>query len=169
VRLTVDLPGVLASDLDVAIQHGILTITGARQTLSVDGTVVLKKHKFSRRYAIDTDVVDVSQVNANLSHGVLTVKAPKRVKRADRMKVHVSEGNVDNATASNVLVTTRDSETHAQAPIAPVSSSHITTSATQGSLERMNEPSSSRPHGEGLPMETSNTVVSPDEDALNKT
>jgi HSP20 family protein len=90
VRLTVDLPGVLPKDLDVAIQHGVLTISGARKTMSVDNTVCLKKQKICRRYAIDTDIVDVSKVSANLSLGVLSVRAPKRA-REDSMRVNVTE------------------------------------------------------------------------------
>lgn len=130
VRLTVDLPGVFAKDLDIAIQHGILTITGARQTLSVDGSVVLKKHKFSRRYAVDTDVVDVSKFGANLSHGVLTVRAPKRVNRQDRVQVKVTEREDESALTHNdnadkIRIETQDGGV-SQASIAPVGSSGVT-------------------------------------------
>jgi HSP20 family molecular chaperone IbpA len=89
-RLTVDLPGVHLRDLDVNINHGVITIEGSRRTMSVDGSVCVKKQKVSRRYAIDTDVVDMQKVAANLKFGVLTIKAPKKSKR-NRGRVDVTE------------------------------------------------------------------------------
>jgi HSP20 family molecular chaperone IbpA len=46
-RLTVDLPGVQLKDLDVDINHGVLTIEGSRRTMSFDGSVCIKKQKIS--------------------------------------------------------------------------------------------------------------------------
>jgi HSP20 family molecular chaperone IbpA len=89
-RLTVDLPGVQLKDLDVNINHGVLTIEGVRRTMSVDGSVCVKKQKLSRRYVIDTDVVDMQKVAANLKFGVLTIKAPKKSK-PNRFRVDVTE------------------------------------------------------------------------------
>jgi HSP20 family molecular chaperone IbpA len=76
-RLAVDLPGVQLKDLDVIINHGVLTIEGFRRTMSVDGSVCVKQ-KISRRYAIDADVVDLNNAAANLKFGVLTIKASKK-------------------------------------------------------------------------------------------
>jgi HSP20 family molecular chaperone IbpA len=70
------LPGVQLKDLDVIINHGVLTIEGFRRTMSVDGSVCVKQ-KISRRYAIDADVVDLNNAVANLKFGVLTIKASK--------------------------------------------------------------------------------------------
>ena len=79
-RLAVDLPGVQLKDLDVNINHGVLTIEGSRSIMSVDGSVCVKKQKISRRYAIDADVVDLHNAAANLKFGVLTIKASKKSK-----------------------------------------------------------------------------------------
>jgi HSP20 family molecular chaperone IbpA len=89
-RLTVDLPGVQLKDLDVNINHGVITIEGVRRTMTVDGSVCVKKQKVSRRYAIDTDVVNMEKVAANLKFGVLTIKAPKKSK-SNRVRVAVTE------------------------------------------------------------------------------
>lgn len=112
-RLTVDLPGVFARDLEVAINHGVLTIQGVRKTMSVDGTVCIKKHKFSRRYAIDTNVVDVARVDANLSHGVLAIRAPKksgsqhvRIDEADEQ----TRNTTGNLSSREINVTTSNHE-----------------------------------------------------------
>lgn len=144
VRLTIDLPGVLARDLDVAIHHGILTITGSRQTMSVDGAVVLKKHKFSRRYAIDTNVVDVTKVSANLSLGVLTIKAPKKTGQLDRVKVNVTEGDkpmtFPDVSGNVIVATSADGTTNTLASIAPVGSTAVTTAASDaGPLQSLGQ------------------------------
>jgi HSP20 family molecular chaperone IbpA len=78
-RLAVDLPGVQLKDLDVIINHGVLTIEGFRRTMSVDGSVCVKQ-KISRRYAIDADVVDLNNAAANLKFGVLLSKHLKKPK-----------------------------------------------------------------------------------------
>jgi HSP20 family molecular chaperone IbpA len=97
-RLAVDLPGVQLKDLDVNINHGVLTIEGSRRTMSVDGSVCVKKQKISRRYAIDGDVVDLHNAVANLKFGVLTIKAPKKPK-PNRVRVDVTEDDEEDTSA----------------------------------------------------------------------
>jgi HSP20 family molecular chaperone IbpA len=97
-RLAVDLPGVHLKDLDLIINHGVLTIEGVRRTMSVDGSVCVKKQKVSRRYAIDADVVDLSNAAANLKFGVLTIKAPKKSK-PNQVRVKVTEDDEEDASA----------------------------------------------------------------------
>jgi HSP20 family molecular chaperone IbpA len=98
-RLAVDLPGVQLKDLDVNINHGVLTIEGSRRTMSVDGSVCVKKQKISRRYAIDGDVVDLNNATANLKFGVLTIKAPKKSK-PNRVRVDVTEDDEGDTSAA---------------------------------------------------------------------
>jgi HSP20 family molecular chaperone IbpA len=102
-RLTLDLPGVQLKDLDVNINHGVLTIEGSRRTMSVDGSVCTKKQKISRRYAIDTAVVAVHSATANLKFGVLTIKAPKKSK-PNRVRVDVTENDEGLTSSTNVAV-----------------------------------------------------------------
>jgi HSP20 family molecular chaperone IbpA len=97
-RLAVDLPGVQLKDLDVNINHGVLTIEGVRRTMSVDGSVCVKKQKISRRYAIDSEVVDLHNAAANLKFGVLTIKAPKKSK-PNQVRVDVTEDNEEDTSA----------------------------------------------------------------------
>jgi HSP20 family molecular chaperone IbpA len=105
-RLTVDLPGVQLKDLDVNINHGVLTIEGVRRTMTVDGSVCVKKQKVARRYAIDTDVVDMQKVTANLKLGVLTIKAPKKSK-PNRVRVAVTEDDEGASLGPNITVSTQ--------------------------------------------------------------
>lgn len=97
IRLTVDLPGVLAGDLQVSVDKGVLTITGARKFMSVDGAVCVKRQKFSRRYAIDTNVVDIGALTAHLSQGVLTIRAPKKA-QPQHVQVEVTQDDVEAST-----------------------------------------------------------------------
>jgi HSP20 family molecular chaperone IbpA len=114
-RLTVDLPGVQLKDLDVNINHGVLTIEGVRRTMTVDGSVCVKKQKVSRRYAIDTDVVDMQKVAANLKFGVLTIKAPKKSK-PNRVRVAVTEDDEGVSLNPNVTVSTQLNTVSTQPP-----------------------------------------------------
>ena len=98
-RLAVDLPGVQLKDLDVNINHGVLTIEGSRSIMSVDGSVCVKKQKISRRYAIDADVVDLHNAAANLKFGVLTIKAPKKSK-PNPVRVDVTEDDERDTSAA---------------------------------------------------------------------
>ena len=45
-----------------------------------EGHIAIKKQKIARRFAIDTDVCDISRIKANLSNGVLVIVAPKKSK-----------------------------------------------------------------------------------------
>ena len=102
IRLTVDLPGIANKNLTVTISHGVLTIDATRRTMDLNDFVCIKKQKVSRRYAIDTDVVNVENITATLKYGILTVKAPKKSK-PQRVRVHVTEHEED-VTGSTVAV-----------------------------------------------------------------
>lgn len=107
-RLTMDLPGVFARDLEVDVSHGVLSIKGIRRTMSINHEVCLKKQKFMRRYGIDTDVVDVSAITANLALGVLTILAPKKKRAPTKLRIGVTENPIecrDESTANTPSMT----------------------------------------------------------------
>jgi HSP20 family molecular chaperone IbpA len=78
-RLTLDMPGVRGKDISVTVQRGVLSVRGYRCIQSMDGRT-LKKQKLCRRFAVDTDVVDVSRAHANIWNGVLVLYANKKSK-----------------------------------------------------------------------------------------
>jgi HSP20 family protein len=117
-RLAVDLPGVQLKDLDVNINRGVITIEGVRRTMSVDGSVCVKKQKISRRYAIDTDVVDVGNTTATLKFGVLTIKAPKKSK-PNLVRVNVTENDEGLTSGPNVTVNIQPSMSGAPVTTTP--------------------------------------------------
>lgn len=81
IRFSVDVPGIKASDLDLTVvEDGVIRIVGTRRKVSgADGKTV-KKFRFVRSFKTDPQTVDLAQLKANLSDGVLVVQAPKKPK-----------------------------------------------------------------------------------------
>lgn len=72
IRITADLPGVKATDLDVSLEGDVLTIKGSRSDTGTTRT-------FSKSYTIK-DTLDTSAMKASLENGVLNVFMPKAAK-----------------------------------------------------------------------------------------
>jgi hypothetical protein len=89
IQLSMDMPGVRGQDIQVTVQRGVLSVRGSRCIRSMDGRIK-KKQKLSRRFAVDTDVVDVSRAVANVWNGVLVLYAPKKSK-PQTVNIPVSE------------------------------------------------------------------------------
>jgi HSP20 family molecular chaperone IbpA len=78
IRLMIDLPGVCARDVEVTVSRGILCVKGCRRMYCMDRSVCPKKIPFQKHFAIDTDVINIQEITSNLTHGVLTIRAPKK-------------------------------------------------------------------------------------------
>jgi HSP20 family molecular chaperone IbpA len=84
-----DLPGVDRSLLDIRVADGLLTIQG-RTAHVAPGTLVEAEYRllnFYRQFELP-DEVDAEQIGAELKHGVLTLRLPKKEKAKPR-KVEV--------------------------------------------------------------------------------
>ena len=77
-RLCIDLPGIPAKDIHVAVDHGVLTVKATRRSYSIDGATCLRQHHILKRFALDTDVLDVTRMTCSLALGVLTVQCGKK-------------------------------------------------------------------------------------------
>lgn len=86
--VSVDVPGVKPEDLKVSVNDGTLTIEGAREVRSEDGTS-FEKSNFSRSYQLSN--VDFTELKANLHEGVLDITAPKK-KAPEPLKIEVTTG-----------------------------------------------------------------------------
>lgn len=75
VKLEIDLPGVLAKDLLVELDQGVLRVSGERR-----GVAGRAGCKFERKFRLDQSSLDASRATANLSAGVLVVTVAKRTK-----------------------------------------------------------------------------------------
>ena len=85
-----DLPGVTREDLEVRVENNLLTIRGnARHTAS--GTPVYREYEaghFFRQFELP-EQIEVDGIRADLKHGVLALRLPKKEKARPR-KIDVS-------------------------------------------------------------------------------
>ena len=81
VQVSVDVPGVKLSDLQVSVKDddGSIHIVGRRSVLGAQGKVV-KRSKIERRLLLNPHTTDLSHIKAHLVDGVLTLEAPKKPK-----------------------------------------------------------------------------------------
>ena len=88
-QIYVDLPGVQASNVDVTLEQGVLTISGERsQPAASDARVVNYRTerghgRFYRRFVLP-DIVDGDGVKATDRDGVLEISVPKHAKALPR-------------------------------------------------------------------------------------
>jgi HSP20 family protein len=88
-QIYVDLPGVQASNVDVTLESGVLTISGERsQPAAADARVVNYRTerghgRFYRRFVLP-DIVDGDGVKATDRDGVLEISVPKHAKALPR-------------------------------------------------------------------------------------
>ena len=80
--VAVELPGLMAADVNVTADHGILTIRGERKLATKDDQGRYQRIErsygtFTRSFSLP-QTVDADELEADLADGVLTVKLPKR-------------------------------------------------------------------------------------------
>jgi HSP20 family protein len=82
VRLIAELPGINPEDVNLAVDNGVLMITGERRRISPDGeeqTYHLNERlygRFERRFTLPSSV-DLENIQAKHNDGLLTVILPK--------------------------------------------------------------------------------------------
>jgi HSP20 family protein len=86
--LKADLPGVLESDLDVAIHNNVLTVSGARQAeerKEGESYALYERQfgSFSRSFSLP-DMADNERIEAKLENGVLTLMIGKKAEAKPR-------------------------------------------------------------------------------------
>jgi HSP20 family protein len=87
-ELFVDLPGVSASDVEITLEAGVLTLAGARSAVhSTDSLIQARRERgtgrFHRRFILP-DSVDAERVKARERDGVLEITIPKQAKALPR-------------------------------------------------------------------------------------
>jgi len=86
-QIEVDLPGVSRDDTRVAVNDGILTVSGERKATDGEGTRVHRTErtlgKFSRTFRLPENA-DEAQISARSEHGVLRLTIAKQVKAVPR-------------------------------------------------------------------------------------
>jgi HSP20 family protein len=74
-ELTADVPGMTEKDVQVSVEHGLISITGERREHLPEGRKA-EEVKFSRSFSLPPEI-DPEKATANVRHGVLTVILPK--------------------------------------------------------------------------------------------
>jgi len=89
-QLALDVPGVKAADLKVQLEHGgrVVRVSGERKMK--EGRVA-SESRFEKAFTLDS-TIDVENIKANLSDGVLVVTAPKKAKENIVTTIAITEG-----------------------------------------------------------------------------
>ena len=86
--IVMELPGVAESDIDIAIENGVITVTGEKKTEKDEKgeTWYFSERQygaFSRSFRLPPDA-DQAKLTADLKDGVLTIRAPKTSPAAEK-------------------------------------------------------------------------------------
>jgi HSP20 family protein len=85
VTLTVEIPGLAASDVEVTAHNGVLTVRGEKRETRQEGesdekaryhVVERKSGRFARSFALPAGIDD-SKITADYANGVMTIHVPK--------------------------------------------------------------------------------------------
>lgn len=101
-ELTLELPGIKPEDISLELQNdGKSIMVSAKRQIKYDGAqeayegIVTKS--FEQVFNIDDTVIDVEQISADLSNGVLVITGPKKVSsRKEPRKIQVKSRNDRN-------------------------------------------------------------------------
>lgn len=80
--LSADIPGVKMEEIEIKLEHGTLTLSGAREFQKVDEKggyhrIERSYGKFQRAFSLP-ETVDAEKVEAAFDNGVLTITLPKK-------------------------------------------------------------------------------------------
>lgn len=137
IRLSIDLPGVRAKDVEVSVVRGILSIRGHRIIRGMDHRIV-KKVKVHRRFAVDADVMDVSRASANLFNGVLVITAPKN--KIKPVTVNIPVTNDPDSDTDDELTQSTSARGKSDGPTSADTTSHVTVEPITSALEAIAPP-----------------------------
>jgi HSP20 family protein len=81
-ELYVDLPGVVAKDVEITLERGVLTLAGERKVEQAEAQMTRHRRergygKFYRRFILP-DTVNADGVEASERNGVLAIRIPKK-------------------------------------------------------------------------------------------
>lgn len=89
--LTLDLPGVKRSELELSFENGELTIVGRRPVANPEANVLHRESRvgdYRRVFELDASI-DATAISASLEDGVLTVSLPK-AERAKPRRIEIA-------------------------------------------------------------------------------
>lgn len=141
--ISMDVPGVDPSNIDVSIVEDVLTVSGRRDSSTgsttgggvSDDQASSSSYKFKKSFSIDSSSVNVEQFSASLENGVLSVSAPKHAKKEEVVtKIPVQVVNTRNEE-EGITAAAGDDEVETGQEQTPAS----TSTATAGEPEEEEE------------------------------
>lgn len=95
-RIAAELPGIKEDDVELTIDHDVLTLRAEKRSESSDGTE--SRHLSERAYGIFQrslrlpEPIDPEQVRAHFDHGVLTITLPRAGQDDSRQRIKIESG-----------------------------------------------------------------------------
>jgi HSP20 family protein len=128
-QLSVDVPGVKEEDIDIQLDDGFLTVKGQRMASTESSRF---SSRFSQTFSLDPSV-DVEKFSAYLNNGVLTISAPKDMKKLEESirRIPITAGAPPmEEMAPPSLEATSDSKDNQKVQI-PVKEHHVEAQAKE--------------------------------------
>lgn len=91
-KVAIDLPGVERADVDVALDGDFLVIEATRRSSKTTGSEDKRQpiREYRKKLAFVEQEVDIDQLEANLSNGVLLISAPKKKATENKRKIRIT-------------------------------------------------------------------------------
>ena len=91
-QVAIDLPGVERADVDVALDGDFLVIEATRRSSKATGSEDERQpiREYRKKIAFVEQEVDMDQLEANLSNGVLLISAPKKKATENKRKIQIT-------------------------------------------------------------------------------
>ena len=96
--ITIELPGLDESDIDISMKRDVLTIKGEKklEQKEDEGNYCRMERRygsFSRTFRLPLEVVDAERINATFVNGVLTINLPKQEQEVEiSRRINVQAG-----------------------------------------------------------------------------
>jgi HSP20 family protein len=119
IRITAEIPGVQAEDIDISLEGNLLTIRGTKQQEAEEKTERVHRYEriygaFERSFTLPASV-EPKDIKASYDNGVLTVTLPKSERAKPRqIEVEVGGGKSRGKTSRQVEVTQSQNSQRAQ-------------------------------------------------------
>lgn len=119
IRITAEIPGVQAEDIDISLEGNLLTIRGTKQQEAEEKTERVHRYEriygaFERSFTLPASV-EPKDIKAGYDNGVLTVTLPKSERAKPRqIEVEVGGGKSRGKTSRQVEVTQGQNSQRAQ-------------------------------------------------------
>jgi HSP20 family molecular chaperone IbpA len=135
-QLSVDVPGVKEEDIEIQLEDGLLLVKGRRVAATESSRF---SSRFSQAFSLDR-TVDVDKFTAQLTNGVLTITAPKDIKKLDETvrRIPIATSASPNEMMAPKTEASAEENIGSQHLEIPVSDTKKTTKADEEETDEIN-------------------------------